>query len=255
MKRESGCIILTYHSISEGRSPLRIPPALFEFQLNWLKSNARVMPLEEVVDCLANGTPMPPRAVALTFDDGFLDFYTAAAPLLRRAALPATVFLPTDYCGLSNRWPGQPEWVEEQPLMGWDHITELAGHGIKFGAHSASHPHIPQLPDDAVIREILGSKQDIEARVGSPVQTFCYPYGDWDARVRSLLKPHYRAACSTRTDIAIPGADLYSLPRVDAHLVRHPAIFSRLFSGLFSPYLSARRTVRSLRGQPESAYR
>ncbi len=255
MKRESGCIILTYHSISQGRSPLRISPALFEWQVSWLKSNAHVMPLEDAIDALSNGSPIPPRAVVLTFDDGYLDFYSAAAPVLRSAGLPATVFLPTDYCGRSNRWSGQPDWVEEQPLMGWRRIAELAGQGISFGAHSASHPHMTQLSDDAAVHEILSSKREIENRLGKPVHTFCDPYGDWNQRVRSLVKAHYRAACSTRTAIAGSGADLYSLPRVDVHLVRHPALFRNLFSRLFLPYLSARRTVRSLRGQPEYEYR
>ncbi len=255
MKRESGCIILAYHSISYGRPPLRIPPPLFEGQVSWLKSNAHVMPLEEVVAALAYGASLPDRAVVLTFDDGFLDFYSTAGPLLRRAGMPATVFLPTDYCGLTNRWPGQADWVEEQPLMDWQHIGELAEQGIGFGAHSSSHPHMTQLADDALVHEIVSSKQEIERRLGKPVQVFCYPYGDWDARVRSLLKSHYLAACTTRTAIARPGGDLYSLPRVDAHLIRHPALFRSLFTPLFAPYLSARKTIRKLRGQPESAYR
>jgi peptidoglycan/xylan/chitin deacetylase (PgdA/CDA1 family) len=255
MKRESRCIILAYHSISEGRPPLRVPPPLFEWQVSWLESNAHVMPLEEVVVALANRSALPDRAVALTFDDGFLDFYSSAAPLLRKARMPATVFLPTDYCGRTNRWPGQPDWVEEQPLMGWNHISELAGQGISFAPHSASHPHMTQLPDDTLVHEIVTSKQEIECRLGKPTQVFCYPYGDWDTRVRSLLTPHYLAACSTRTAIASSAADLYSLPRVDAHLVRHPALFRRLFTLLFPPYLRARGTVRKLRGQPESAYR
>jgi peptidoglycan/xylan/chitin deacetylase (PgdA/CDA1 family) len=255
MNREAGCIILTYHSISEGRSPIKISPALFESQISWLGSNAQVVPLQDVVDALAHGTPIPARTVVLTFDDGFLDFYSSAAPLLRRAGLPATVFLPTGFCGRSNRWPGQPGWVEEQPLMGWQHITELAEQGFAFGAHSVSHPMLTSLPDEAAVHEIVASKQEIERHLGKPVHSFCYPYGDWNSRVRSVVRAHYRAACSTRTATLNSAADLFSLPRVDAHLVRHPMIFRRLFAPVFPAYLQARRGLRRLRGQPESAYR
>ncbi len=255
MNAENSCIILTYHSIFDGRSPIRISPDLFETQISWLKSEARVKPLEEVVDAFANGTSLGPRAVAVTFDDGFLDFHSNAAPALRRAGLPATVFLPTQYCGRSNRWPGQPDWVEEQPLMNWQQITELAQQGFTFGAHSTTHPYMTRVSDDELIKEIVTSKQEIEAHLGKPADFFCYPYGDWDARVRSFLKPYYRAAFSTRTAFAAADEDLYSLPRIDAHLLRHPAIFRRLFAPAFPVYLQARRGLRWLRGQPESTYR
>jgi peptidoglycan/xylan/chitin deacetylase (PgdA/CDA1 family) len=74
MNENSYPIILTYHSIAAGDSPLRIPPALFTEQMEWLKAHAEVMPLGRIVKPLATGGAIPERAVALTFDDGFLDF-------------------------------------------------------------------------------------------------------------------------------------------------------------------------------------
>ena len=95
-------VILTYHSISDGTSPLEIAPALFAEQMEWLKANTRVAPLLEVVTALKERVPLPERTVALTFDDGFLDFHTEAAPVLLRLGLPATVFLPTSHMSGKN---------------------------------------------------------------------------------------------------------------------------------------------------------
>src|SRR5579859_7292887 len=106
-------IILTYHSISDGASPLKIPPGLFAQQMEWLHANARVSSLNQVVSALSQRKSLPERTVVVTFDDGFRDFYSSAAPVLRRLGLPATIFLPTNYCGRTNGWPGQPSWVQE----------------------------------------------------------------------------------------------------------------------------------------------
>ncbi len=151
-------VILTYHSISHGDSPLKISPELFAEQMEWLRDNARVVSLGEIVAALASRRPLPERTVVLTFDDGFHDFYTSAAPLLHRWGLPATVFLATGYCGRTNGWPGQPDWVDREPLLNWEHVAELARQGFSFGAHSVSHPVLTRLPVVEAQREILQCK-------------------------------------------------------------------------------------------------
>src|SRR6267143_556163 len=178
-------VILTYHSISYGDSPLKISPELFAAQMKWLRDNARVVPLGEIVAALASHAPLPERTVALTFDDGFQDFYLSAAPLLHRWALPATVFLATGYCGRTNSWPGQPDWVDQQPLLSWEQVAELARQGFSFGAHSVSHPVLTRLPVVEAQQEIIQCKSQIEERVGQPVEFFCYPYGRWNPAVRT----------------------------------------------------------------------
>ena len=244
----AGCVILTYHSISEGTSPLKIAPRLFAEQIEWLRSNARVAPLEEVVDYLAESKPLPARTVVLTFDDGFADFYTHAAPVLKQAHMPAVVFLPTAFCGGTNRWPGQPGWVEEQPLMSWGQVSELAEAGFSFGSHTVTHPDLSIVREPALEHEIAGSKSEIEQQTGREVKFFCYPYGHFNDQARQSVSRHYRAACSTHTAMLGAAVDRFALPRVDAHLVRHPALFRNLFALPFPVYLAARRLVRQIRG-------
>jgi peptidoglycan/xylan/chitin deacetylase (PgdA/CDA1 family) len=247
-------VILTYHSIADGRSPLKISPALFAEQMEWLKANCRVATLMEVVTTLTQKNPLPERTVVLTFDDGFRDFYSAAAPVLRRLGFPATVFLPTAYCGRTNSWPGQPKWVDEQPLLDWNQIVELARQGFTLGSHSMTHRVMVGLPNPEAEREIAESKHEIETHTGQPAEFFCFPYGQWNAAVREIVVRYHRGACSTAAGMVEPNADPFALPRADAHYVRNPAWFRSLFTHRFCSYLAARRLIRRVRRQPEGFY-
>jgi peptidoglycan/xylan/chitin deacetylase (PgdA/CDA1 family) len=244
-------VLLTYHSVSEGRSPLRISPALFAAQMAWLAANARVIPLAELVELLRQERPLPPRTVVLTFDDAFADFHTSAAPVLRRLGFPATVFVPTAYCGGWNNWPGQPDWVEKQPLLTWEQVRALADQQVEFGAHSRTHPVLTELNSAQAEQEIVGSKHDLESATGKPVQFFCYPFGRFNPAVREIVQRSFRGACATGAGIVARTANLFALPRVDAHYLRSEFVFSSLFTRRFQSYVWGRRMIRRLRGQPE----
>jgi len=244
-------VILTYHSISCGNSPLKISPELFAAQMEWLRNNTRVVPLGEIVSTLASHGPLPERTVALTFDDGFQDFYTSAAPLLHRWGLPATVFLPTGYCGRTNDWPGQPDWVAQEPLLNWEYVGELARQGFEFGAHSVNHPVLTRLPPLVAELEIAQCKVQIEEHVGQPVEFFCYPYGRWNPAVRNMVNQHYKGACATIARAINPGSDLFALPRIDAHYLRHGRLLRMLFTWRFLAYMAGRRLIRKVRREPE----
>ena len=244
-------IILTYHSVHDCDSPLCVPPRVFAEQMQWLKGHAQVLPLATVGELLAKRRAFPERAVALTFDDGFQDFYEQAAPVLAKHELPATVFLPTGWCGRDNAWPGQPAWVAPQPLMDWPRISELSAQGIDFGGHSVSHPSLTDVPGPQVEQEVADCKRVIEQHTGKPVQFFCYPYGKWNDSVRRVVKQHYAGACSTAAGVLEVTSDVYSMPRVDAHYVRNPSWFRSMFTRRFLTYIAARRVVRRLRRQPE----
>lgn len=89
--------VLQYHSVSSDgvyRTPsIAVSPALFERQMAFVAAHYRLVSLDDVVDCIERRRPFPPRAVAITFDDGYLDNYTAALPILRRHRLTATFFV------------------------------------------------------------------------------------------------------------------------------------------------------------------
>lgn len=250
-------VILTYHSISEGDSPLKISPALFAQQMERLAASESVInvaSLSDLMDHWDDFDHLPPRTVILTFDDGYADFYTNAAPVLLKRKLPATVFLPTSYVGRSNAWPGQPSWVKEEPLMNWEQIKELAQASIDFGSHTVNHPDLTTLSPQEVERELAESKREIEQHTSRPVHHFCYPYGRWNQATRDATLRHYSSACSTIAGTVRNTEDAQLLPRVDAHYVRNPHWFRAMFTRRFEAYIAARRLVRRARRQPEGGY-
>jgi len=240
-------IILTYHSISSGPLPLSVTPRLFSEQIEWLKDNAEVVPLSVLVDALASGKSPAPRTIAITFDDGYADFYHSAAPVLCRAGFPSTVFLPTAFCGRTSTWVGLSNDMHHQPILNWQQIRELAEHGVTFGSHTVTHAELPRLSPAAIEHEINASNADIEAHVGVPVRFFCYPYGRYNAVVRDVVSRHYCAACSTILSPVSRGTDLFTLPRLDAFYLRNKAVFRGLFTYHMHAYFFMRRLVRALR--------
>jgi peptidoglycan/xylan/chitin deacetylase (PgdA/CDA1 family) len=95
-------LVLRYHAITDG--PVRLPYATpdiclpveaFRLQMAFVRRAYRVVPLGDLVAALAGGGPLPSRAVAITFDDGYADNHQLAFPVLRRLGVPATVYVVT----------------------------------------------------------------------------------------------------------------------------------------------------------------
>jgi peptidoglycan/xylan/chitin deacetylase (PgdA/CDA1 family) len=109
--RSSSLAIPMYHGVLHEPLPVfnwcQLELARFEEQIEFLTSEYQILPLREVVDRLWRKLPLPERAVAITFDDGFRSVYTTAFPVLERYQVPFTVFLITSLVG-SN----QPAWPE-----------------------------------------------------------------------------------------------------------------------------------------------
>ena len=103
LRRRDTLLILCYHGISirdehEWECGLYLTPEQFRDRLRWLReADANVLPLGEALERLEKRS-LPPRSVALTFDDGFYDFYRHAVPLLAEFGYPCTVYLTTFYC-------------------------------------------------------------------------------------------------------------------------------------------------------------
>ena len=220
----------------------------------WLSANTRVIGLVELVAAMTAKLVLPEQTVVLTFDDAYRDFYTAAAPVLRRFGLPATIFLPTGFCGGTNSWSGQPSSTASEYLLNWQHVGELISDGFCFGAHTVSHPDLTALPAHEAEQEILASKRQIEEHTGRPADFFAYPFGRWNSEVRNLVKNQYLGACTTGAGVVREDADVFALARVDAHYIRQPTRLRSLFTTPFLAYLAARRLVRRIRGKPEGFY-
>jgi peptidoglycan/xylan/chitin deacetylase (PgdA/CDA1 family) len=107
-------LVLGYHNVSSTwRFPVRgDATSRFARQLRALGRVATVVPLDSAVRTVLAGGTLPPRAVALTFDDGYRDNLTLGAPVLARLGLPASVFLvPGFLSGRAGAWWERLAWA------------------------------------------------------------------------------------------------------------------------------------------------
>ena len=113
-RRRPGAIILMYHSVADTEEATWIDPAnhvparMFRRQMEFLAAHRKTVPLVDLVDLIRSGRSPQPETVAITFDDGYLDNLTVAAPILDQLGLPSTLFLATGSVDC-----GRPQWIDE----------------------------------------------------------------------------------------------------------------------------------------------
>ncbi|MBI3248590.1 MAG: polysaccharide deacetylase family protein [Deltaproteobacteria bacterium] len=206
--------ILYYHSVSDLPVRSSVAPEVFAAHMEHLsRHDYRVLSLTDAVQCLQARSPLPLKSVVLTFDDGFVDNYEQAFPILTRYKFPATVFLATSYIG-SGCLPTltRTEFVP-QPLT-WEQVKEMHAGGVEFGSHTLTHPMLSQVSPEQVRQEVRDSKCLMEDILGAPVRFFCYPRGDFSAAVRQTVQDEgYAAACTIRPGVNDASTDLFTLKR------------------------------------------
>lgn len=152
---------------------------------------------------IVEGRQTPPkRAVILSFDDGHLDHYTNAFPVLRKHHAKAVFFVIA----------GKPD--QDPRFATRDQIRELASAGFEIGSHSVSHSNLASLGSKRLREEVFESKARIEKEIGLPVLSFCYPAGRYDARVLKLVKESYLFARTTQPWTFLQMKRRYQLPTV-----------------------------------------
>jgi peptidoglycan/xylan/chitin deacetylase (PgdA/CDA1 family) len=182
--------ILLYHRVAphnlSSNQRYCLTPEAFEKQLRYLRNAGFYsVALNDWLNAMITGRPLPGRALAFTFDGGYQDFYEYAFPLLKSYGFNATVFLVTDFIGGSNQW--NEAYREKVRLMGWEEIRHLKTEGISFGSHSVSHRSLISLSPAEIVHEAAQSRALLERELGIPVKTFAYPYGYLDTVVQHLI--------------------------------------------------------------------
>jgi peptidoglycan/xylan/chitin deacetylase (PgdA/CDA1 family) len=99
-------VILMYHGITRRNYDpavwTQLPVDIFRSQLKFLKDNYELITLEQLLKATRTRTPLPCRAAMLTFDDGLMNNFTVAFPLLKEFEIPATIFVASDYIGTNE---------------------------------------------------------------------------------------------------------------------------------------------------------
>jgi peptidoglycan/xylan/chitin deacetylase (PgdA/CDA1 family) len=233
-------LVLFYHQLDDGSTPLAVHPDLFSRQLELIvDSGLQVLTASELAAAHRGGV-LPRRSVAITFDDGFASAVAEARPRLSEAGLRATFFCVAAHVGGRSDWATRLEDAPVQQLAGYEELRELVAAGNEIGCHGWAHA-----PLDAPVdleRELVQSKAALAAALGAEVRTFAYPYGARPtAAARAVVERTYDAAFTTAAGRIAPGMAPALLPRVDAHYLRDPRIMRSIFSGSLDAYLGVRR--------------
>jgi peptidoglycan/xylan/chitin deacetylase (PgdA/CDA1 family) len=216
--------VLTYHQVDDTTDDgSTVTVAAFRQQMQFLKKHYRVVPLVEAVAAL-DRRGHGDRLVAITFDDGYLDNATIAAPILRALDLPASFFVSTDMIGTTRPFPHDVEQGRPpQAHMSWDDLRSLAASGFEIGSHTCSHADLGAASIDEATRELRQSRQRIEDELKIPVRLFSFPYGHPRNMRRDTL-----AAARAEYEICCEAHGGHNTAPVDRGRVRRIVISTRV---------------------------
>ncbi|MFV8817728.1 polysaccharide deacetylase family protein [Haliea sp. E17] len=205
-------VVLQYHHISDDTpASTSTSPARFAMHLDYLQdAQFNIVPLQELVDALRAGQPLPDRTAAITFDDGYISIYDTAWPLLRARGWPFTVFVNTE-----------PHDQNRPLYMSWEQLRELKAAGATIANHGVSHPHLLERQSgedqaawlDRIGGEITVAQQRITAETGDSPRLFAYPYGEYDKDVLELVASLGYAGFGQQSGPLAVFSDLRVLPR------------------------------------------
>ena len=207
-----------YHAFGGADEPATrfvVPAKRFDRQLRQLtRRRIPVIALEALVSAQRRGRPVPAGAVAITIDDGYADNRELALPLLRRFGFPATVFAVSARMGDVADWDGAGELSGRQ-LLDRNGLRALQDSHVAVGAHTRTHPRLPELSGSALVEEVEGSRAELVAQLGAPIDSFSYPYGrvSEDA-VAAVDRAGFDCACGIERGLNYPGTPLLELRRV-----------------------------------------
>ena len=229
---------MTYHRVANSPgNRLAVAPSLFSRQMRYLRdAGYEVMSLDDVVSRLADGETFHEKTVAITFDDGFLDNYTNAFPVLREYRFPATIFLATNYISGSRNGVRKRFGSDNEPMLNWHEIRAMNRHGITFGAHTGCHCDLTKVSPETAEKEILTSKEKAEKEIGKSVCFFCYPDGRFNGTILDIVdRAGYRGACSVIPGVNGDDTDLLALKRTE--ISGHDSLFDfkKKLRGAYDP--------------------
>lgn len=214
-QRRDSAVLLQYHFVAEDTPrSTSVTPEEFAGHMDWLDENDfTVLALPELLNRLRAGESVPPRSVAITFDDAYISVHEAAFPLLKARGWPFTVFVNTAAIDAPGR-----------SFASWAQLAEMQEAGATIANHSVSHAYLVRgdaaadRESDTAFRarmnaEIGAAENRIEARLGVRHKLIAYPYGEYDRRVRDWVRDRGYIGIGQHSGAIWSGSDFTALPR------------------------------------------
>lgn len=210
--------ILLYHHIRDNATPGRydISPAVFERQMQYLKEwGYTAITVDTLVNALRYNDPLPEKPVVITFDDGTLDVYENAFPVMQRLDFPGTFYI------VANR-------LQSADFVNAAQLREMVSAGWEIGSHSFSHQDLVQ-NHNALEHEGRDSKTYLSDTLGVPVNSFAYPFGQMDQTVGSHISAYgYTNAVGLGIFYTHTSGTLYYLNRLEVRNDYDDTAFAKL---------------------------
>lgn len=180
--------VVYYHSIQAlPNNELGMPPEQFEKQMAYLsKEGFHSISTTQLYNYYYNKGILPTRPILITFDDGYMDNYTVALPIMKKYGFTATLFLIVNKVGDPN-------------CLTWKEVKELARNGWDIQSHTLTHPDLTTLSLHTLQHELVNSKAALEKQLDKPVHFFAYPSGKHnDTVIKAVKDAGYLMAFSTK---------------------------------------------------------
>ena len=216
--------VLMYHYVDKEPPPagpyadgLTVRTPDFIKELEYLAENGHhTVTLADVYLAMAGVRELPAKPVALTFDDGGLDNYDVAFPLLKEYGCKATFFVITERIGMDGQ-------------MDWDQLREMVAAGMSVQSHTVSHPGLPGISDARLQSELVDSRSVISEGVGEPGYALSYPSGAYDERVIEAAKAAgYVMAVATDHGVEVSPVAPFEITRLRVQPFLPIGTFARL---------------------------
>jgi len=208
--------VLLYHRIVNansviGKHKIYVWEKDFEKQMKYLKDNH--YQTITFYDLQQNPQMDLYKKVIITFDDGYTDNYDLAFPILKKHGFKAVIYLVTQID--HNAW-GVREGEPKLMMMSKEQVKEMSDYGIEMGGHTQHHVDLLKHNAEEQLREIKGSKEDVEKITQKPAISFAYPFGGINESIKKITQTAgYAYAVSTNTGPKEFGADWFQVRRIE----------------------------------------
>lgn len=196
--------VLNYHKVDILNHALSVSSQEFEEQMEYLyKNNYHTITPDQLLAYLKCGQQLPDKPIVITFDDGYLDNYTNAYPIMKKYGFTGTIFIVTNLVGHDPRF------------ITWDQVREMQDNGIVFGSHTANHTSLTSLTKEQIMAELTQSRDEMARQLGKLPNYFAYPTGTYNSGVEEMVRSvGYKAAFTIQYGQVGTDSDLYALERI-----------------------------------------
>ena len=210
---KDNAVILLYHHVSQQTPAVTsVSPEVFRQHLRYLAEHHNVLPLKTIIDAISKHQPLPDKAVAITFDDGYDNIFENAHPLLKEFGFPYTVFINPPLIGS----------VSYQ--LNWQQVKKMASEGASFANHGNYHDHLLARHEKEsepqwlkrVITDVEQAEQTLKQQLGYSLKYFAYPYGEFNLALKNALQEQGYIGFAQISGAVASYSDFAALPRYPA---------------------------------------